>query len=129
MSQRVVIFDTSCLLCSRFIQLLVKSDSDNLQYTGLESAFAGTNLPPELIATEDSVIFYENGTIMLRSEAIFAILRYMPWYYRWLRFFRILPKGLLDRIYNWIARNRYGWFGRANECFLPSASQQHKFLA
>ena len=129
MPNRVVVFDTSCLLCSRFIQVLLNNDRGLLYYTGFESLFARENLPSDLIRTPETVVFIEDGIINLKSEAVFAILRYLPARFRWLRIFRILPKSWLNLIYDWIARNRYGWFGLSRECFLPAAEFKSRFLA
>jgi predicted DCC family thiol-disulfide oxidoreductase YuxK len=39
-----------------------------------------------------------------------------------------MPKPVRDRIYRWLARNRYRWFGRREQCFVPSAADRDLFL-
>ena len=39
-----------------------------------------------------------------------------------------LPKRLRDPLYRWVARNRYRWFGRRAQCFVPSATDHELFL-
>ena len=102
---------------------------DSLQYTGFESDFAKDILTDQLRLTPETVVFYEDGKLLLKSRAVLAILKYTSRPYRWLRIFRLLPITLLDRIYEWIARNRYSWFGQSPECFIPDDNYQAKFLA
>ena len=128
MPDRVVVFDTSCLLCSRFIQILLKNDRSQLQYTGFESTFSQDNLPAELIDSQESVVFYMHGRIYLKSLAVLAILRFTRWRIRWLRIFSVFPVKLLDWLYDWVARNRYAWFGQSESCYIPSTEQKSRFL-
>lgn len=129
MPSRVVVFDTSCLLCSKFIQKLLVIDQDALQYTGFESKFAQEILPAQLRLSPESVVFYDDGLVLLKSQAVLAILKYTDSSYRWLRIFRFLPTSILNLIYDWIARNRYAWFGQSSQCFMPEDKFKAKFLA
>jgi len=36
--------------------------------------------------------------------------------YKLLFVFKIIPLGLRDNIYDWIAANRYKWFGKTDHC-------------
>ena len=129
MPSRVVIFDTSCLLCSSFIQTLLKIDQGSLYYSGFESEFAKDILTDQLRLTPETVVFYDSGELLIKSRAVLEILRYTGRPYRWLRIFRLIPTTLLDRLYDWIARNRYAWFGQSSQCFMPDENYQAKFLA
>lgn len=128
MPSRVVVFDTHCLLCSRFIQILLRNDKGQLQYTGFDSGFSEEYIPAALRSQPETVIFYDESILKVKSRAVLSILKYTRWPYRWLRFFGILPDFILDPIYDFIARKRYSWFGRSDQCFMPMADQDHKFL-
>lgn len=128
MPDKVVVFDTSCLLCSKFIRVLLKNDQGTLHYTGFESAFSMGYLPVALRTEPETVVFYEQGKFLLKSQAVFSILQYLRLPYRWLRIFRFLPKALLDKVYDWVARRRYRWFGRSTTCFLPDNKHIKQFL-
>jgi predicted DCC family thiol-disulfide oxidoreductase YuxK len=41
---------------------------------------------------------------------------------------RVLPRGLRDALYRFVARNRYRWFGRAEACMVPRVELQERFL-
>ena len=128
MPDRVVVFDTNCLLCSKFIRLLLNNDSGQLHYTGFDSSFAKTNLPNGLRITPETVVFLHQEHVFIKSQAIFEILRFTGKKFRWLRVFRVFPVALLDKIYDWVAGNRYSWFGKLEQCFLPTKEQSARFL-
>ena len=48
--------------------------------------------------------------------------------WRLVALFRLVPHLLRDRLYRWIARNRYRWFGRREACMVPSPEMQGRFL-
>jgi predicted DCC family thiol-disulfide oxidoreductase YuxK len=126
--RRVVVFDTSCLLCSKFIRILLKHSNGRLQYTGFESEFAKKNLPENLLNYPETVVFYDEATILLRSEAVLAIVKELKYPIKILRVFKYFPLKWRDKIYNWIAKNRYEWFGKSDTCFLPTPEQRSHFL-
>ncbi|MCA6452057.1 MAG: DUF393 domain-containing protein, partial [Chitinophagaceae bacterium] len=63
-----------------------------------------------------------------RSEAALRVTKGITGAWPILYVFRIVPVGIRDGIYNIVARNRYRWFGRKNECWVPSAALQQLFL-
>lgn len=128
MPDRVVVFDTSCLLCSRFINILLRGDKKTLYYTGFESIFSANNIPQDLLLEPETVVFIENDKVLVKSKAVMSILKYTRAPYRWLRIAKIFPVFILDKIYDWVAKNRYGWFGRSDQCYLPSPDQAARFL-
>ena len=127
----IVIFDGNCVLCSTFARFILRVDRKRrfrlmAAQTPLGAAlyehyglFAGDYL---------TNILLEDGRIWLKSEGsirIFAGLGF-PW---WLATAgRILPRGVRDRLYDIIARNRLRWFGRRATCFLPKPRHADRFL-
>ena len=49
-----------------------------------------------------------------------------PW--RWLRWLRLLPRGLRDAVYDLIAGRRHRWFGRHEACPRPAPEVRDRFL-
>jgi predicted DCC family thiol-disulfide oxidoreductase YuxK len=125
---RVVVFDTTCLLCSKFIQILLSQTRGQLHFTGFESEFSKQYLPENLLDAPETVVFYNQGQLSTKSNAVLSILKFTGWSYRWLRVFRILPQVILDRLYDWVARNRYSWFGQSETCFMPAQKDKEMFL-
>ena len=63
-----------------------------------------------------------------RSDAALAIASRMSFPWPMFGVFRVLPRGLRDALYRFVARNRYRWFGRAEACMVPRAELQERFL-
>jgi predicted DCC family thiol-disulfide oxidoreductase YuxK len=78
----------------------------------------------------DSIILYEPGTAYYyKSEAALKIAAKLDSFYSMLVVvFKILPTAFSDFIYDWIARNRYRWFGRKDNCMIPTPELKSKFL-
>jgi hypothetical protein len=49
-----------------------------------------------------------------------------PW--SWLRVLAALPRPLRDAGYDFVARNRYRWFGKKDACPMPRAEWTARFL-
>jgi len=46
----------------------------------------------------------------------------------WVKIFWAVPKFIRDAVYNLIAKNRYKWFGKKEECWLPTPDLKARFL-
>lgn len=127
----VILFDGVCNLCSGSVQWVLKRDQKGLiRFASLQSdtgqrLLTRFGLDP---AVFDSVVLVDGGRIYTRSEAAFEILRRLgaPW--SWLGIFRWIPRRLRDAVYDWIARSRYRWFGRREECWLPRPEWKGRFV-
>lgn len=131
MKSPVIFFDDICVLCSRSVQFIHRNDRKKKFYFASLDSEAFRSVQHQLNKKEmgiDSVVLYDNGRLYLRSSAglrIAASLRF-PWpllVAGW-----ILPPFLRNGIYDWIARNRYRWFGKMDQCFLPDPDLKKHFL-
>ena len=80
-----------------------------------------------------SIIFVQNygvpsENLFLRSEAVLRALGEVGGFWRVVSWLRIVPLIIRDGVYNWIARNRYRWFGKFDECKLPQPEWKSRFL-
>jgi len=75
-----------------------------------------------------SFILVENGEIYDRSTAALKITRKLKGFWRFLYGFILVPKFIRDAIYKVISKNRYQWFGRKNECMVPTPELKARFL-
>ena len=75
-----------------------------------------------------SFFLVENGKIYDRSTAALKVLRKLNGLWKLLYAFIIIPKFIRDAVYDFIAKNRYRWFGRKDECMIPTAELRAKFL-
>ena len=124
----IVFFDSYCLLCSRFVLILLKNDKSNFYYSGFESDIAKEILSEDLRYNPQTIVLYDDEKLWFKSEAVFKIIGKMRFPWSILMIFSILPSSLADKVYNWLARNRNSWFGRSEKCFIPTAEQKSRFF-
>ncbi|MDW8272047.1 MAG: DCC1-like thiol-disulfide oxidoreductase family protein [Bacteroidota bacterium] len=126
----VVLFDGDCVLCSNAVLWIISRDKRRLfRYASLTSEFARTHLAAELVRhTPTIVLIEEKGRISTRSTAVLRILHRLglPWNLL-ATLLHLVPKVLRDAFYDWIARNRYRWFGYPQRCLIPTADLNHLF--
>jgi len=126
----IVFFDGVCNLCNLSIQYIIRNDpTDIFYFAPLQSEIAKKLIPHHLLGKEyESVILYENGIIYTKSTAALRIAKKLKSFNKLLWAFMLVPRSIRDFVYNIIARNRYKWFGKKNECMIPSPELREKFL-
>lgn len=130
-NQSVILFDGVCNLCNSAVNFVIKRDKKNLiQFAPLQSKTGHALLEKHKMVTEEmkSFIFIENGIPYTRSSAALKVCRHLNGLWPLLFGFIIVPRFVRDGIYDWIAKNRYKWFGQKNECMVPTPELQSKFL-
>lgn len=76
----------------------------------------------------DSVFLLDNGEILSESEVAFAVAKKIGGVYSLLRPFKIIPSSIRNSIYRWIASNRYRWFGKQDQCMIPTPALKDLFI-
>lgn len=129
--KKIILFDGVCNLCNSTVQKIIENDkNDVFRFAPLQSDVGRQIINERGIDTEnlDSVILIEPGVAYYhKSTAAIEIARHLK-KYSWIRMFRPLPEGIRDGIYEFIANNRYKWFGKKESCMVPTPEQQSLFL-
>jgi predicted DCC family thiol-disulfide oxidoreductase YuxK len=129
--KRLILFDGYCNLCNAAVQFIIKHDiKDVFMFASLQSE-VGLELQREIDIDKniDSIILFEPPqAIYYKSLAAFKIASHLSGLFKLAILFRIFPKFITDKIYDFIAKNRYKWFGKQNNCMLPSKELKAKFL-
>lgn len=130
-AKSVLLFDGVCNLCNSSVQFILARDPKaKFRFASLQSD-EGQEL---LQAFEDrpsdlsSVVLIEDGQLYARSDAALRVARQLSGGWPLLYAFIVLPRALRDAVYNWIARNRYRWFGKRDSCMIPSPELRSRFL-
>ena len=120
MEDSVIIFDVDCLLCNRFVQIVSVIDKkDSIYFTRLSGKTANYILRNNKnLVDVDSIIFYLNGNIYIKSDAVIRISKSLGFPYNMMSIFKIFPRSMRDIFYDFVARNRYKFFGKANKCLI-----------
>jgi predicted DCC family thiol-disulfide oxidoreductase YuxK len=127
----IIVFDAECLLCSANAQFVLNHDRQGPFLLASMQGEAGSALYRRFgidPADPDTLIVVEGNRLRRDSDAILAIWAGLGWPWRAATAFRLVPRGLRDPVYRWVARNRYRLFGRRDTCWLPDPSFQDRLL-
>jgi len=131
--KKIVLFDGVCNLCDEAVQYIIRYDKkDVFRFASLQSELGQTILNHLGIATQhiDSIVLYERGVAYFyKSEAALEIAKELSGIHIFLIIFRIIPVFFRDMIYDYVAKNRYKWYGKKEKCMLPTSELKNKFLA
>ena len=131
-NKKIILFDGLCNLCNSSVQFLIKRDSkDIFRFVSLQSELGKELLSklPIAIQKTDSIILYESEAVFYyKSQAVFQIIKSLGGLFNLLLIFKLLPHSIHDFIYDYIAKNRYHWFGKKEQCLVPTEEIQCKFL-
>lgn len=130
--KKIILFDGLCNLCDASVQFIIKRDTkDVFRFVSLQSDLGQELLQQLPISTQkiDSIILYESDkTYYYKSEAVFEIVKSIGGVFYCLLIFKWLPTAVTNTIYDYIAKNRYRWFGKKEHCLVPTKDLQSKFL-
>lgn len=128
----VIVFDGTCVLCSSCVGFLLRhAERRRFRFTTTQSPAGRNLLEANGVDTNNpgSFLLVEAGRGYIESDAAIRMLRALRGTWRAVTLARVVPKPLRDAVYRWVARNRYRWFGRRDQCFVPSAADRDLFLA
>lgn len=128
---RVLLFDGYCNLCNGVVQFIIKNDpKGRIGFAPLQSGWAKSNVPDGLDqpGNFDSVLYLRDGKLYSKSEAVFLVVGDLGGWLKVLLIGKVLPTKWLNQLYDWVARNRYGVFGKQANCMVPTPEVRDRFL-
>ena len=131
-NKQLILFDGVCNLCEASVQYVIKHDkNDVFRYTALQSDAGQEIIKKFNIDREkmDSILLYspENG-ISYKSTAALKIASKLGFPRNLMAVFLIVPAFIRNWVYDFIAKNRYQWYGKKDECMIPTPELKSKFL-
>ena len=131
-NKKIILFDGVCNLCDAAVQFVIKHDKkDVFRFVPLQSELGQQILKHIGInpSNIDSIILYQPGiAYYYKSAAALEIARSLGGFFNFGTIFKIIPTGIRNQLYDYIAKNRYKWYGKKESCMLPSAENKLKFL-
>lgn len=131
-NKKIILFDGVCNLCESSVQYVIKHDKkDVFRFAALQSEIGQEilnhiGIDPKHI---DSIVLYEPGlAYYYKSSAAIEIAREFGGIFHLGTIFKIIPAALRNVLYDYIARNRYKWYGKKDSCMIPTAELKAKFL-
>ena len=131
-NKKVILFDGVCNLCNTSVLKVIKYDKNNVFLFAALQSEKGKEIINYLgIDTSkiDSIILYEPGvSYEIKSTAALKIMKEFKGFWSLTSIFMLLPEGFRNSVYNYIAKNRYKWFGKKESCMIPTPELKAKFL-
>jgi predicted DCC family thiol-disulfide oxidoreductase YuxK len=131
-NKKIILFDGICNLCDSAVQFVIRHDKkDVFLFVALQSDLGQEilnhiGINPKNI---DSIILYEPGVAYYyKSSAALQIARSLGGFWHLGTAFRIIPTNISNQLYDYVARNRYKWYGKKESCLLPTTELKSKFL-
>lgn len=130
-SHGIILFDGPCNLCNKWVHFVLKRDPKayfvfaSLESKAVRDFLVKNNIDPN---QNDSVVLITAESIDLRSRAVFKILRELTPFWNLFGIVRFLPPKLGDVLYDWVAKNRYRWFGKNSSCLVPEPKYRNRFI-
>ena len=127
----IIIFDGHCALCSGFARFVLKHDKDGVFRLLPAQTPVGTalyvhyGLDPKDYETN---ILLDSGCVWLKSEGTIRMFERLGLPWSLAAVWRLLPRALRDRQYEFVARNRFRWFGARGTCLMSVAGYEDRFL-
>jgi predicted DCC family thiol-disulfide oxidoreductase YuxK len=130
--KKIILFDGVCNLCNSAVQFVIEHDrKDIFRFVALQS-----ELGKEILAyigidakNIDSIILYEPGVAYYyKSSAAIEIARSLGGFWHFGTVFRIIPTRIRNLLYDYVAKNRYKWYGKKESCMIPTHQLKAKFL-
>ncbi|NND87624.1 MAG: thiol-disulfide oxidoreductase DCC family protein [Flavobacteriaceae bacterium] len=128
---KIILFDGVCNLCNSSVLFVIKRDPKNhFRFAALQSEIGKKLLTKHQIDPEntDSIVLIEDERVFVKSTAALRIARHLSGGWPMISVFFLVPKFIRNWIYDLIAKNRYRWYGKKDQCMIPTKELQAKFL-
>ena len=127
----IIFFDGVCNLCNGAVQFIIRNDKKGyFHFASLQSTEADQLLTDYGLSASDSntIILLKEGKVFIKSDAALEISKNLDGAWKILSVFKVFPRFIRDGVYDWVARNRYRWFGKRDECMVPTKNLVSRFL-
>ena len=130
--KQLVLFDGICNLCNSSVQYVIKHDKNNIfMFTALQS-MVGQQIIKEYnidkTKTDSILLFSGEKGISNKSTATLKIASKLGFPINLISIFLIIPAFIRNWVYDFIAKNRYKWYGKKESCMIPTPELKSKFL-
>ncbi|MGJ7913274.1 thiol-disulfide oxidoreductase DCC family protein [Neobacillus sp. LXY-1] len=128
--KQIILFDGVCNLCNSSVQFIIKRDpKGHFQFASIQGKMGQNLLKKYHVNTDiNSFILIDHDKVFFKSNAALRVCRNLAGYWKWLAIFFIIPSTIRNGIYDFIANNRYKWFGKKESCMIPSQKWKNRFL-
>uniref|UniRef100_A0A7C2K1B7 DUF393 domain-containing protein n=1 Tax=Schlesneria paludicola TaxID=360056 RepID=A0A7C2K1B7_9PLAN len=126
----IVFFDGVCGFCNFWVDFLLSRDRPaRLRFAPLQGETARTLLSPADVEQLHTLVLWTPSAVSRKSTAVACILKMLGG--GWAvcgTVLRLVPRPVRDWGYDFVARNRYRFFGKKAACRIPSPDERTRFL-
>ena len=129
--EKIIIFDGICHLCNGAVQFIIRRDSSaKFKFVTRQSETGQVLLSRHQASLKDAetIVLLKDQIIYTGSDAVLEIARGLDHLWKLLIVFKIIPGFIRNRVYNFIAKHRYYWFGKRDVCYTPMQELKQRFL-
>lgn len=130
-NKTILLFDGYCNLCQSSVQFVLKHEKKpEIYFTSLQSEIGIQLLKHYGINPNkvDSLVLIENNKVFIKSSAALRTLNYLKGLYPLGFGFIIFPAFIRNIVYDFVAKNRYKWYGKTDSCMIPDKDLVKRFL-
>ena len=123
------VFDGHCVLCSSGASFVMKHDRRSaLQFASAQSELGSAIYEALGLPVDESYLLIDATGVHTKSDGYFRLAKILGGGWRIAAAVKIIPRPVLDWIYDQVARNRYRWFGRTEQCRLLTHEQRKRLV-
>ena len=126
----IVLFDGVCNFCSDSVNFIIRHDTGNkFVFAPLQSE-KGIELRTKYGIDDniDSIVLIEDDQAFTKSTGALRIAKRLGGIWAVAYVLIIVPRPIRDYFYELFAKYRYRWFGKKDECMLPTPEIRARFL-
>ncbi|SFE75496.1 thiol-disulfide oxidoreductase DCC family protein [Alteribacillus iranensis] len=127
----VILFDGVCNVCHSSVQFIIRRDREAyFRFASLQSETAASLLSSVGLSSSDmsSIVLLEGDRYFTESTAVLRICKRLDGLWSMLYVLRLVPSFIRDPLYRLFAKNRYRFFGKKDQCMVPTPDIKERFL-
>jgi len=132
-NKKIILFDGVCNLCDASVQYIIKNDSkDVFRFVAIQSELGKIiieYLGIDLVKVDGIILYLPKVAYYTKANAALIIAKDLKGLISLVYYLRFIPDFLKNGFYNFIAKNRYKWYGKKESCMLPTPELAAKFLS
>lgn len=130
--KHIILFDGVCNLCNSSVNSVIDKDKNDLyRFTSLQEE-VGQEIQKYLgintIDLDSIILYIPEEAYYTKSDAALKVLSSFGGLWKVVNIFYIIPKPIRNFVYDFVARNRYKWYGKSDNCRIPTPELKSKFL-
>ena len=131
-NKKIILFDGVCNLCDSAVQFIIRHDKkDVFRFVAIQSDLGKeiiNHIGIDTTKTESIILYIPGKAYYYKAEAALKISQDLSAGYKLFSLLKFIPNFISDKVYDYVARNRYKWYGKKDACMIPTPELKTKFL-